>query len=116
MLARLDGQWPGTGSGGERFAADHPYARDLDLFGNGSLFQLLSTARTEAGEATLAGWLSAPADPEEVRARQAAVEELRPRLDFREDLAVLAARAQALPALVRVPPAALAGTQIAMRY
>ena len=93
-LARLDGQWPGTGSGGERFAADHPYARDLDLFGNGSLFQLLSTARTEAGEATLAGWLSAPADPEEVRARQAAVEELRPRLDFREDLAVLAAEAQ----------------------
>jgi hypothetical protein len=41
------------------------------------------------GEETLAGWLQAPADPAVVRARQAAVQELTPRLDLREDLAVL---------------------------
>ncbi len=68
----------------------HPYAQVLDLFGIGSLFELLSTARTRAGEQTLARWLLEPADPPLVTSRQAAVEELRPRLDLREDLAVLA--------------------------
>ena len=67
----------------------HPYAQDLDLFGIGSLFELLSTARTHAGERTLASWLLEPADRQVVRARQEAVTELRPRLDLRERLAVL---------------------------
>ena len=52
-LARLDGTWPGTGSSGDNFLdLAHPYAQDLDLFGIGSLFELLSTARTHAGERT----------------------------------------------------------------
>ncbi len=89
-LARLDDRWAGKGATGERFLkSTHPYAEDLDLFGHGSLFELLSTARTRAGEETLASWLLAPAAPEVVRARQAAVAELRPRLDLREDLLVL---------------------------
>jgi len=90
-LARLEGRWAGVGSDGQRFLADHPYARDLDLFGRGSLFELVNSARTEAGEATLADWLKQGSGVDEVRARQAAVDELRHRLDFREDLAVLAA-------------------------
>jgi MutS-like protein len=89
-LARLDGRWAGTGRDGVRFLEDHAFARDLDLFGPGSLFELLNVARTEAGEATLADWLKQGAGIEEVRARQVAVDELRQRLDFREDLAVLA--------------------------
>jgi hypothetical protein len=90
-LARLDGRWAGTGEPGDRYLDPaHPYARDLDLFGPGSLFELLSTARTHIGEDTLARWLLAPADPATVRARQEAVDELRPRVDLREDLAVLA--------------------------
>ncbi len=89
-LARLDDRWAGKGATGERFLkSTHPYAEDLDLFGHGSLFELLSTARTRAGEETLASWLLAPAAPEVVRARQAAVAELRPRLDLREDLLLL---------------------------
>ena len=89
-IARLADRWAGTGATGERFFdADHPYAGDLDLFGHGSLFELLSRARTRAGEETLAHWLLHPAMPEVVRARQAAVTELRPRLDLREDLALL---------------------------
>jgi len=91
-LARLDDRWAGSGATGERFAdAAHPYAGDLDLFGRGSLFELLCTARTRAGEDTLAAWLCAPAAPDEIRARQAALAELRPRLDLREDLAMLGA-------------------------
>ncbi len=88
-LARLDGSWPGTGQQGERFLEpNHPYARDLDLFGKGSMFELLSTARTRAGEETLAAWLLAPASIEEISARQAAIRELQPLLDFREQLAM----------------------------
>jgi hypothetical protein len=90
-LARLEGRWVGTGNDGVRFLDDHPYARDLDLFGRGSLFELVNSARTEAGEATLADWLKQGSGIDEVRARQAAVDELRGKLDFREDLAVLAA-------------------------
>lgn len=100
-LARLQGLWASpahsgsqsadpssTGAEtGERFLdPDHPYARDLDLFGPASLFQLLSAARTRSGEETLARWLLAPASPEEVRARQAAVAELSSQVEFRERL------------------------------
>jgi hypothetical protein len=90
-LERLDDKWAGTGEPGDRYLDPaHPYARDLDLFGPGSLFELLSTARTHVGEDTLARWLLTPADPATARARQQAVDELRPRVDLREDLAVVA--------------------------
>lgn len=91
-LARLGNRWAGTGHSGERFLDDsHPYACDLDLFGRGSLYELLCTARTQAGEQTLADWLRAPASPAVVRARQQAVIELQPRLDLREEMALLGA-------------------------
>jgi hypothetical protein len=90
-LERLDDRWAGKGETGERFLdRAHPYAEDLDLFGTGSLFQLISIARTRVGEETLANWLLYPSTPEVVRARQAAVTELRTGLDLREDLALLA--------------------------
>ena len=89
-LARLEGQWAGAGRTGARFLdPHHPYADDLDIFGEGSLYELLCGARTIMGEETLAAWLLAPSDLPSVRARQAAVQELTPRLDLREDLAVL---------------------------
>jgi len=103
-LARLDGHWAGAGETGERYLDPaHPYARDLDLFGRGSLFELLSSARTHVGEDTLARWLLAPAGPETARARQQAVAELRDRLDLREALAVVAEEAR-----TGVDPVALA--------
>lgn len=91
-LSRLDGEWQGRGSQRADFVPDdHPYAADLDLFGHGSLFDLLSTASTVEGEETLAGWLASPASIDEIRARHVAVEELRPRLDLREELALVGA-------------------------
>ena len=88
-LARLEDRWVGRAAAGERFReADHPYALDLDIFGDGSLFQLLATARTAAGEETLARWLLAGADVEAVRRRQAAVRDLAARTGLREDLFV----------------------------
>ncbi len=89
-IARLEGRWAGQGEGGERFDDPaHPYAEDLDLFGKGSLFELISTARLRSGEETIARWLLEPAPPGEVRERHTAIEELRPRLDLREEIAML---------------------------
>ena len=89
-LARLAGAWSEAGSQGERFRdPEHVFAEDLDLFGRGSLFQLLSLARTGSGEATLARWLKAPATREEAADRQDAIRELRDKLDLREDIAIL---------------------------
>ncbi len=89
-LGRLDHTWFGAGNQTADFVADdHPYAADLDLFGEGSLFELLCQARTRAGEERLASWLAGPSPFDQVRLRQAAVEDLRLRLDLREDLALL---------------------------
>jgi hypothetical protein len=89
-LARLNGTWAGGGITGDRFLEQpHPCARDLDLFGRASVFELLCTARTQPGEETLAGWLLASAPPDEVRDRQAAAIELSQLLDFRESLSIL---------------------------
>lgn len=86
-LARVEDRWAGTGETGERFLDPaHPYARDLDLFGHASLFELLCTARTRAGEETLSAWLLAAAPVEEIHARQNAVRDLQGRVEFREKL------------------------------
>lgn len=87
-VARLEDRWAGSGQTGEEYLqSTHAYARDLDLFGRGSLFELLAGVRTRAGAETLAGWLSAPAAVDEIQARQQAVRELSSRVDFRERLA-----------------------------
>jgi hypothetical protein len=111
-MARLASTWAGAGPDGARFLEGHRFAHDLDLFGPASLFQLLDTARTEIGEETLAAWLGNGAAIEEIRARQLAVAELTPKIDFREDLAVIAADAHVaktgpLAAWAASPPAGL---------
>ncbi len=89
-IARLEDRWAGTGETGERFLEpNHPYARDLDLFGRGSLFELICTARTRSGEETLAAWLLSAAPMVEIVARQAAVSDLKGRVGFREKLFLL---------------------------
>jgi MutS domain V len=94
-LARVRGEWAGRGEAGMRFEDPaHPYAADLDLFGRGSLYERLCAARTHAGQDALAAWLKGPAGLIELRERQGAVAELGPRVDLREDLAVLGAEAR----------------------
>ena len=86
-IGRIQNRWQGAGETGDRFLDDaHPYARDLDLFGKASLFELLCTARTRAGEETLAGWLLAAAPVPEIKARHAAVRDLQERVKLREGL------------------------------
>ena len=88
-LARIEDRWAGGGEGGERFRdPEHLYASDLDLFGQASLFELLSIARTRAGEETLAAWLLSAADSGKILARQQATDDLAPRLELREALSL----------------------------
>jgi len=88
--ARMEDRWAGLGAAGESLRdAHHVYAEDLDVFGHGSLFELLCTARTTSGEQTLARWLLRAAAREEALARQAALRELAPRVDLREEMALL---------------------------
>ena len=95
-LERLDGTWPGKGSPGTEFLdPHHPYAADLDLFGAGSLFELVNAAHTQNGRATLAAWLLESASAPEIVARQEAIKELSPKMDLRERLGFAAAEAQA---------------------
>ena len=88
-LARMEDRWAGSGETGDEFKDPlHLYAEDLDILGEGSLFQLLSTARTNMGRQRLARWLLTHASVQEVQERQRAVAELKAKLDLREDLAV----------------------------
>jgi hypothetical protein len=88
--ARIQDDWMRPEPSGERFKnADHPYADDLDIFGPGSMFQLLSLCRTPMGEERLAQWLLGPASIAVVTERQARVAALRSHLDLRERVAVV---------------------------
>ena len=89
-ISRIEDRWIGRGQT-EIIGVDeeHLYASDLDIFGRGSLFELLSTARTRTGQEALASWLLSPANRLEILARQEAIEELRPMLELREHLATL---------------------------
>ena len=100
-IARIEDRWNGLGQTGERFRdPGHVYSDDLDLFGRGSLFELLSNALTQMGEETLSKFLLSPASIPEALQRQRAVAELSPRLDFREQLTVLG-----VPGKIAVLPA-----------
>lgn len=89
-VARLHGNWAGNGVAGDEFGdATHVFERDLNLFGTGSLFELLCTTRTEMGRRRLAGWLLAAPSLDETLARQEAIRELTPRAALREEIALL---------------------------
>lgn len=98
-IARLTDAWVGKGDPGTDFLdTRHPYAEDLDIFGAGSIFELLCTCQTPYGRDLLAEWLKSPAEPAEVRRRQEAVAELRDRLDLREAVVVIAGSPRAAAA------------------
>lgn len=89
-IDRVQDRWVGAGvSGDEFFAARHPYAADLNLFGAGSLFERLCTARTQLGQQALARYLQEPVSLDESQQRQAAVRELAANTGLREKIALL---------------------------
>jgi hypothetical protein len=62
---------------GEEYAdKNHPFANDLDLFGEHSLFQMINHTVSKSGATLLANWIKAPLDREEALARNQGVKEL----------------------------------------
>jgi MutS domain V len=86
-VARLKRDWELLDDGKDFIDPDHIYAADLDLFGRGSLFQLLCSARTHVGRETLATWMKSLACRDEVQGRREAISELRERRDLFESVA-----------------------------
>lgn len=86
-LARLGREWGGLPPTPlQGVDPSHPYALDLDVCGDASLFRLLTTLTVPPGQAAMREWLLAPAPPEEIRRRQEAVAELAPQVSLRENL------------------------------
>lgn len=68
----------------------HPYAYDLDIFGEHSLFQNLNRTSTFIGKKTLANQLLVLLPAEEILDNQAAIKELSGKLDWRQEFMALA--------------------------
>ena len=87
---RIDNRWQGTGLEGDEWEpSEHMFARDLNLFGSGSFFELLCTTRTQIGARRLAEYLTSMPTVSETKLRQEAAKELRGNVALREKLALL---------------------------
>jgi Ca2+/Na+ antiporter len=87
-LQRLENELSSFPTGQSHLKEDHAYLTDLDVFGSHSLFQLLNRTTTESGSLCLARWLSESAAKEIILERQHAIQELKPSLEWRQQLQV----------------------------
>ena len=67
---------------------NHAYTEDLDIFGSHSLFGIINRSRTFFGNQTLKELFLKKPTVSEVEKRQEAVEELKDKIDWRQELAV----------------------------
>lgn len=89
-LSRLKGDWRKHGQTGSEFAvAGHSWSSDLDVFGEGSLFQKLNQCSTLPGQRKLAEWLTTVPSEAEIQTRQIQAESLKDHLELRERLAAI---------------------------
>jgi len=72
----------------------HPYAYDLDIFGAQSLFQNLNRTATFIGKKTLANQLLTLNDNEAILENQEAINELKTKIDWRQEFLALATISQ----------------------
>ena len=85
-LLTLEHKFSHFENGEEFLNPTHFNSYDLDLFGEGSIFQFLNRTSTQGGRKKLAGWLqSAFLQKEEIERRQEAVRELASRPEWRLD-------------------------------
>jgi hypothetical protein len=89
-LRRLKRDFSGESEFGSEYDDEsHPWIRDLDVFGRGSLFQLLNECRTRPGQKVLASWMTTVPAATEIRVRQARAQGLKQALRLREALACI---------------------------
>src|SRR5690606_22819828 len=86
-LAALNGDYAYNSSGSEFIDIHHPYTHDLDIFGEGSVFQYINRSQTHEGKKLMADRLSRKAESiQEISAWQGAILELRGKTDFRQHI------------------------------
>ena len=88
-VSRLKGHLSGFDGGEEHVDLTHPYTGDLDIFGPNSLFKLLNRSSTPSGKLILAEWLKTSANHQTILKRQAAVKELVPLMEWRQEFQAL---------------------------
>lgn len=83
-ISRIDGSWINFDDIGKEFIdRSHRYSFDLDIFGKGSIFQIINTTNTWNGRKELArSLMQNKYTIEEIVERQKAVKELSEKLDF----------------------------------
>lgn len=80
----IRGDNSGFMNGSEFIDPHHPYTHDLDIFGDGSLFQSVNRCNTIHGKLEMAQRLSNPLrSVEEIKSYQQAIQELAGKTDFR---------------------------------
>jgi len=87
-IYRLEYKWKSLDKGDKFYNEDHPYSSDLDLFGSGSLFQLLNRTSTNQGRSALANELLVDPDHFRVQEKQSAIRELSPQINWCQDFQV----------------------------
>lgn len=83
-VAALAHDYQQFGGGQDFIDPMHPNTVDMDIFGGYSLFQYCNRTTTAIGQQALAHYLSTTASKSEILARQAAIKELYPKLDWRQ--------------------------------
>lgn len=96
-MRRITNDWQGKGNTQTHYIDDgHLYAKDLDIFGEGSLFELMCSAKTTSGEQQLASWLTTASNKKDIIERQNAIQELTQHLQLREDIYLCTRKMQSL--------------------
>lgn len=86
-VSSLNGDYSFSDKGLDYHDANHSYALDLDVFGEGSLFQYLTRACTTSGKEALAHRLCSPLTTKnEITENQVAIRELSSNLEFMQHL------------------------------
>ncbi len=89
-LAALNYNTSSFEDGAEFVDPAHLYSFDLDVFGPHSLFQYINRTCTQLGKNLLATWLGTHLEKKtDIEARQEAVRELAPLLEFRQEFRIL---------------------------
>lgn len=98
-LLALTGDTSHLRSGSEFIDVHHPYSHDLDLFGEGSIFQYINRCNTRKAKELLAARLSQkPQSVEQITQWQGAVREVQDKLEFRHELQALSMQVDDQPA------------------
>ncbi|UCE40887.1 MAG: hypothetical protein JSV17_15805 [Candidatus Aminicenantes bacterium] len=88
-IKATNGEFLDFDAGEEFTSTDHEYSSDLDIFGFRSVFHSLNRTTTSIGKKFLSAWLETfPGNlgPNEIKEKQAAVQELADKLDLRQNI------------------------------